>query len=106
MVWFLRNVDLTQGLADVIDRYRDGIEATQAALDGALSESARMRARAARVKQLEDAHVPAELARRIANLPALLAAPDIRWSRSAPENQWPISRRRISRPAPICGWTR
>jgi glutamate dehydrogenase len=76
IVWFLRNVDLTQGLAGVIERYRAGIAATEAALDGALSEEANA-ARAARVRQLAEARVPAELARRIANLPALLAAPDI-----------------------------
>jgi glutamate dehydrogenase len=76
VVWFLRNVDLTQGLAGVIERYRAGIAATEAALDRALSEQANI-ARAARVRQLKEARVPTELALRIANLPALLAAPDI-----------------------------
>ena len=37
IVWFLRNVDLTKGLADIVAHYRDGIAAVTAALDSALS---------------------------------------------------------------------
>ena len=33
LVWFLRNVNLTEGLANVVDHYREGIEAVAAALD-------------------------------------------------------------------------
>ena len=40
LVWFLRNVDLTQGLAAIVEHYRDGIAAVEAALDGALPEAA------------------------------------------------------------------
>ena len=40
LVWFLRNVDLTQGLAGVVEHYRDGIAAVDAALDGVLPEDA------------------------------------------------------------------
>ena len=76
IIWFLRNVDLTKGLADVVTHYRDGIAAVAAALDGALSEEA-LRARAARRQELIEAGVPDELAGRIANLGPLTAAPDI-----------------------------
>ncbi len=76
IVWFLRNVDLSKGLADVVAHYRDGIAAVAAALDGALSEDA-LRARAARRHDLTEAGVPDDLATTIANLAALTAAPDI-----------------------------
>ena len=47
IIWFLRNVDLAKGLADVVAHYRDGIAAVAAALDNALSEDA-LHARARR----------------------------------------------------------
>ena len=76
IVWFLRNVDLSKGLADVVAHYRDGIAAVAAALDGALSQDFRD-ARAARRRELCAAGVPDALAGRIADLRALAAAPDI-----------------------------
>jgi glutamate dehydrogenase len=76
LVWFLRNVDLTQGLATVIEHYHAGIAAVGAALDKALPKEAAA-ARAERAAELAEAGVPPELARRIATLPALTAAPDI-----------------------------
>ncbi len=76
IIWFLRHVDLTKGLADVVTHYRDGIAVVTAALDGALSEDA-LRARTARRQELAEAGVPAELADRIGNLGPLTAAPDI-----------------------------
>ncbi len=76
LVWFLRNVDLTKGLAAIVDHYCAGIAAVEAALDTALMQDAAA-ARAARRNELQQAGVPDELASRIANLPALLAAPDI-----------------------------
>ena len=76
IVWFLRNVDLSKGLADVVAHYRDGIAAVTAALDGALSLDFRD-ARAARRQELVAAGVPDELAGRIADLRPLTAAPDI-----------------------------
>jgi glutamate dehydrogenase len=76
IVWFLRNVDLSRGLADVVAHYRDGIAAVAAALDGALSQDSRD-ARAARRRELGAAGVPDALAGRIADLRALAAAPDI-----------------------------
>ena len=76
VVWFLRNVDLTKGLAVLVTHYRDGIAAVGATLDRALTEEA-LAARDARVAELVAAGVPADLARRLASLPALTAAPDI-----------------------------
>jgi glutamate dehydrogenase len=76
LVWFLRNVDLKQGLETVVAHYRDGIEQVAQALDGALSKSA-LAARDATVAALIKAGVPDALARRMANLPALKAATDI-----------------------------
>jgi glutamate dehydrogenase len=76
VIWFLRNVDLAKGLADVVAHYRDGIAAVETALDSALSEDV-LHGRAARRLELAQAGVPDELAVRIANLPSLAAAPDI-----------------------------
>ncbi len=76
LVWFLRNVDLKQGLEKLITHYRDGIAQVDAALDSALSKSAAT-ARAARAEGLIKAGVPDPLARRMAGLAALKAAPDI-----------------------------
>jgi len=76
IIWFLRNVDLAKGLADVVAHYRDRIAAVAACLDGVLSEDGR-NARAARRQELGEAGVPAELAGRIADLGPLTAAPDI-----------------------------
>jgi glutamate dehydrogenase len=76
IIWFLRNVDLANGLADVVAHYRDGIATVAAALDGALSEDA-SNARAARRQELNQAGVPGALAVRIADLGPLAAAPDV-----------------------------
>jgi glutamate dehydrogenase len=75
LVWFLRNVDLTEGLANVVEHYREGIEAVAAALDSLPQEA--MAAGQARAKELSAAGVPDALARRIAALPDLAAAPDV-----------------------------
>jgi len=76
LVWFLRHVDLTQGLERIIAHYRDGIAQVEAALDGALSKQAAV-AREGRVAELMTAGVPDALAQRIASLGVLKAAPDI-----------------------------
>jgi len=76
IVWFLRNVDLAQGLAAIIEHYRAGIMAVDAALDRALTGEVAT-ARTAREAELKAAGVPDALARKIASLPALTAAPDI-----------------------------
>jgi glutamate dehydrogenase len=76
IIWFLRNVDLASGLADVVAHYRDGITAVETALDAALPE-APLHSRGARRQELVQAGVPGALALRIANLGPLAAAPDI-----------------------------
>ena len=76
IVWFLRNTDLSKGLAGVVEHYRKGIGELDAALDQALPADAAA-ARAARVKELAAAGVPDALAARIAGLPEISAAPDM-----------------------------
>ena len=76
LVWFLRNVDLAQGLEKIIGHFREGIAQVAAALDGALSKPA-ANARETRVAEFARANVPESLARRIASLSILKAAPDI-----------------------------
>ena len=76
IVWFLRNVDLSKGLADVVRHFRDGIAAVTAALDSALSQDFR-NSRAARRQALVEGRVPEDLAGQIADLRALISAPDI-----------------------------
>ena len=76
IIWFLRNVELAKGLAEVVAHYRDGIVAVTAALGNALSQDA-LNARDAQRKELMDAGVPEELAVRLANLGPLTAATDI-----------------------------
>src|SRR5215475_15986468 len=76
IVWFLRNVDLSAGLADVVSHYRDGIAAVAASLDGALAAEG-VCARATRRSELAGAGVPDALAGRLADLGPLNAAPDI-----------------------------
>ena len=76
VIWFLRNVDLSQGLAAIVAHYRDGIAAVEAALDRALPAQAAAAVRA-REAALRQQGVPPALARRMANLPGLIAAPDI-----------------------------
>jgi glutamate dehydrogenase len=74
--WFLRNVDLSRGLADLVEHYRLGIEKVGAALDEALPAE-QQAARSARAAELIAASVPEALAKRLASLPELTAAPDI-----------------------------
>ena len=76
LVWFLRNVDLKQGLETIVAHYRDGIGQMVAALEGSLSKEAAA-ALAGREATLVKAGVAADLARRIASLPLLKHAPDI-----------------------------
>ncbi len=76
LVWFLRNVDLTKGLASLVDHYREGIAGVALALETALPKEA-AEARAARLTELTKAGVPEALAQRFASLPLLAAATDI-----------------------------
>ena len=76
LVWFLRNVDLKQGLETIVAHYREGIRQVAAALDTALPKPAKA-ARDARAEAFAKDGVAAELALRLANLPLLKAATDI-----------------------------
>jgi len=76
IIWFLRNVDLSKGLDDVVAHYRDGIAAVAGTLDGALAQDAAS-ARTARRRELAEAGVPEALAGQVADLGPLTAAPDI-----------------------------
>ena len=75
LVWFLRNVELTRGLAAIVEHYRAGIAAV-----APRSMPPRWRPRPNARRAQRNCRRPAcrpELARRIADLPALAAAPDI-----------------------------
>ncbi len=76
LVWFLRNVDLKQGLAKIVEHYRAGIAEVSGALETAQSKDARA-AREECENELKQAGVPDDLAARLASLPALKAATDI-----------------------------
>jgi glutamate dehydrogenase len=76
LVWFLRNVDLSKGLAEVIDHYHDGVATVAAALATILPEGA-AEALAKRKAELVQGGVPEEIAARVASLPTLAAAADI-----------------------------
>jgi glutamate dehydrogenase len=76
MVWFLRNVDLKPGLDKVVTHYRDGIAQMRDALDSALSKDVAA-ARDKHEAELAQGGVAAGLARKLADLPVLKAAPDI-----------------------------
>ncbi len=76
VVWFLRNVDFSAGLAALVDQFRDGVAAVDAASGDALPQEFR-ETRQARLKELIEAGVPQDLAARVANLPMLTSAPDI-----------------------------
>jgi glutamate dehydrogenase len=76
LVWFLRHVDLSRGLADIVAHYDRGISEVEARLDQALPPAA-IAARKARAAELQGAGVPEGLARRMGDLRSLAPAPDI-----------------------------
>ena len=76
LVWFLRNADLSKGLAEVVEHYRKGIGALAAALDDVLPPEAAA-ARAARHAELQAAGVPKDLTRRLGDIPEITVAPDV-----------------------------
>jgi glutamate dehydrogenase len=75
LIWFLRNVDFSQGLAEVVEHYRAGIESFGRALDAVLGGPA-LSARAARAAELAAQGVDQDLALQLATLPAMSAATD------------------------------
>jgi glutamate dehydrogenase len=77
IVWFIRNVDFTNHSLDtIIGTYRAGIAEVERGLPETLSVEAQA-AWDARTKSLVDQGTPEVLARRLAALPDLVAAPDI-----------------------------
>ena len=76
MVWYVRNVDLSAGLDAVISRFGPGIRQVAAGLDETLPEHLQA-ARSKRRQDLIDAGVSAKLAGELADLDALVSAPDI-----------------------------
>jgi glutamate dehydrogenase len=76
LVWFLRHVDLAQGLADIVSHYRDGIADVAAIIADTLPEEASKQI-ATRRERLRQEGVPDDLSARFASLPLLKSAPDI-----------------------------
>jgi glutamate dehydrogenase len=74
--WLVRANPFQVSVAQTIRRFRPGAEMLAAALPGAL-EGADREAFEAREAELQDAGVPAELARRAAGMPSMLALFDI-----------------------------
>ena len=88
LVWFLRNVDLTQGLEKIIGRYREAVTQLESSLATVLSKSA-AHAWEARVAALVGAGVPASLAQRIGVCLCSRQLLISRWWRTAPANLYP-----------------
>ncbi|CAM5776069.1 NAD-glutamate dehydrogenase [Labrys miyagiensis] len=76
VVWYVRNVDFGPGLEAVISRFANGIGEIAAGLDSSLPPDMQA-ARAKRRQELADGKVPQELAGKLADLDALVSAPDI-----------------------------
>ena len=77
IVWFIRNVDfVNHSLDEIIGTYQSGVAEVERHLKETLSPES-LAAWDARTKALVDEGTPEELARRIAALPDLVAAPDI-----------------------------
>ncbi len=77
IVWFIRHVDIAAGSLDaVVGLYRGGIAEVEATLPETLSPTAQA-AWAGRAAALAGEGVPEDLARRLAALQDLVAAPDI-----------------------------
>jgi glutamate dehydrogenase len=76
MVWYVRNVDFKDGLEAVVARFGQAIRQIVAGLDTTLPTDLQP-ARAKRRQDLTDAGVPAGLACELADLDALVSAPDI-----------------------------
>jgi glutamate dehydrogenase len=75
-LWFLRNADVSQGTAELVQRHRAGVAALKAALEASLPASLAQGV-ALMTEELAAKGVPAELAQRVAELPVLGYASDI-----------------------------
>ncbi|MBT1514832.1 NAD-glutamate dehydrogenase [Bradyrhizobium sp. SRL28] len=76
MVWYVRNVDFKAGLDSVVARFGPSIREIVAGLDNTLPDDLQA-GRSKRRQDLIDAGVPADLAGELADLDALVSAPDI-----------------------------
>jgi len=76
MVWYVRNVDFKAGLDAVISRFGPSIREIAAGLDSALPRDLQA-TRSKQRRDLIDAGVPTDLANELADLDALVSAPDI-----------------------------
>jgi len=76
MIWYVRNVDFGAGLDAVISRFGPSIRAIVAGLDNTLPPDLQAE-RGKRRQDLIDAGVPTDLAGELADLDALVSAPDI-----------------------------
>ncbi|KRQ97312.1 NAD-glutamate dehydrogenase [Bradyrhizobium valentinum] len=76
MIWYVRNVDFKAGLDAVISRFGPSIREIAAGLDNALPQDLQA-GRSKRRRDLVDAGVPTDLANELADLDALVSAPDI-----------------------------
>jgi len=76
VVWFVRNADLSAGLAQAVSHYRYGIDTIEQNIETLLpaERAAQLQARAA---EIAGKQVPEALAAKIARLPELAAASDI-----------------------------
>jgi glutamate dehydrogenase len=96
IVWFIRNVDFANhSLDQIIGAYRAGIAEVENSLKDTLSPEAKA-VWEARAKALMDEGVPEELARRIASLPDLVAAPDVVQTAQKPHCPMPLNGGRTS----------
>jgi glutamate dehydrogenase len=76
MVWYVRNVDFKDGLSAINARFGPAVREIAASLDDALPPDLQA-ARGKRRQELTDAGVPTGLAGELADLDALVSAPDI-----------------------------
>jgi glutamate dehydrogenase len=76
VVWFVRNADFSQGLAQVVAHYREGIDLVAENIES-LFPAARRAQLEARIAALTEKGVPEALARKIAQLPEIAPASDI-----------------------------
>ena len=76
VVWFVRNADLSPGLAEVVAHYRDGIDAVEQNI-GRLLPAERTQRLQTRAAAIAEKQVPQALAAKIALLPDLTTASDI-----------------------------
>ena len=76
LVWFLRNVELTKGLVEIVEHFRVGVQTVAGLLDQVLPDEAANR-RNLRLAELTRGGVPEPLAWQIASLGELRAATDM-----------------------------